>query len=223
MRGPERVAEGVWLVRGGFPLKTMNVYLIEDDGGGVTMFDAGIKAMADAVAGRGVARSAGSTGSCSATPTPTTAAPRRRSGVPRSATPTTASTPRATAACTTSTSRSSAPPRALDRSRGCCRLLGRRAGEIAGTVEEGDDVAGFRVVHLPGHAPGQIALWRESDRLALTADCFYTLDPQHRPPRRRRACRIDALQPRHRAGARLDPQARRARAGAPPGPATPTR
>jgi hydroxyacylglutathione hydrolase len=48
--------------------------------------------------------------------------------------------------------------------------------KIAGTVSEGDDVAGFRVVHLPGHAPGQIALFRESDRLALTSDCFYTLD-----------------------------------------------
>ena len=58
--------------------------------------------------------------------------------------------------------------------------------EIAGTVEEGDDVSGFKVVHIPGHSPGQIALWRESDRLALTADCFYTLDPhtsRHGPPR----------------------------------------
>ena len=43
---PERIAEGVWLVRGGFPLKTMNVYLLEDPEGGVTMFEAGIKAMA---------------------------------------------------------------------------------------------------------------------------------------------------------------------------------
>ncbi len=48
--------------------------------------------------------------------------------------------------------------------------------KIADTVSEGDDVAGFRVIHIPGHAPGQIALWRESDRLALTTDCFYTLD-----------------------------------------------
>jgi hydroxyacylglutathione hydrolase len=49
---------------------------------------------------------------------------------------------------------------------------------IAGTVSEGDDVAGFEVVHLPGHAPGQIGLWRESDRLALVSDGFYTLDPE---------------------------------------------
>jgi hydroxyacylglutathione hydrolase len=48
--------------------------------------------------------------------------------------------------------------------------------EIAGTVAEGDDIAGFTVVEIPGHAPGQIALWRESDRLALSSDCFYTLD-----------------------------------------------
>lgn len=48
--------------------------------------------------------------------------------------------------------------------------------EIAGTVAEGDDVAGFKVVHLPGHAPGLIGLWRESDRLALVTDLFYTLD-----------------------------------------------
>jgi glyoxylase-like metal-dependent hydrolase (beta-lactamase superfamily II) len=48
--------------------------------------------------------------------------------------------------------------------------------EIAGTVEEGDDVNGFRVVHLPGHAPGLIALFRESDRLALTTDACYVVD-----------------------------------------------
>ncbi len=47
---------------------------------------------------------------------------------------------------------------------------------IAGTVSEGDEIAGFRVVHIPGHAPGLIALWRESDRLALVSDAFYTLD-----------------------------------------------
>ena len=50
--------------------------------------------------------------------------------------------------------------------------------QIAGTVSEGDDVAGFNVVHLPGHAPGLIGLFRESDRLALVSDMLYTLDPQ---------------------------------------------
>jgi glyoxylase-like metal-dependent hydrolase (beta-lactamase superfamily II) len=51
------------------------------------------------------------------------------------------------------------------------------AVKIAGTVAEGDEVAGFRVIELPGHAPGLIGLFRESDRLALVSDCFYTIDP----------------------------------------------
>ena len=48
--------------------------------------------------------------------------------------------------------------------------------KIAETLEDGDEVAGFRVVHLPGHAPGLIALWRDSDCIALTSDVFYTSD-----------------------------------------------
>jgi hydroxyacylglutathione hydrolase len=67
------------------------------------------------------------------------------------------------------------------------RLIARWDGgpvEIAGTVEDGDEIAGFKVVHLPGHAPGLIALFREHDRLALVSDTLYTLDPQsgrHQP------------------------------------------
>src|SRR3954447_14089835 len=40
----EEVADGVWLIRGGFPEKTMNVYLVRD-GDGVLAWDAGIKSM----------------------------------------------------------------------------------------------------------------------------------------------------------------------------------
>jgi glyoxylase-like metal-dependent hydrolase (beta-lactamase superfamily II) len=50
--------------------------------------------------------------------------------------------------------------------------------QVEGIVEEGDEVAGFSVIELPGHAPGLIGLFRERDRLALVSDCFYTLDPQ---------------------------------------------
>src|SRR6266536_3389989 len=48
--------------------------------------------------------------------------------------------------------------------------------QIAGTLPEGEQVAGFRVVHAPGHAPGLIVLWREEDRLALITDLVYTID-----------------------------------------------
>ncbi len=49
---------------------------------------------------------------------------------------------------------------------------------IAGTIAEGDAIADFRVIELPGHAPGLIGLLRESDRLALVSDTVYTLDIQ---------------------------------------------
>ena len=50
------------------------------------------------------------------------------------------------------------------------------AVRISDTVEEGDQLAGFRVIHFPGHAPGLIGLWRESDRLALVSDTVYLID-----------------------------------------------
>ena len=50
------------------------------------------------------------------------------------------------------------------------------AVKIAGTVSEGDEVAGFRVIHFPGHAPGLIGLWRERDRVALVSDVIYLVD-----------------------------------------------
>ena len=47
---------------------------------------------------------------------------------------------------------------------------------IAGTVSEGDEVCGFEVQHFPGHAPGMIGLWRERDRLAIVSDTIYMVD-----------------------------------------------
>ncbi len=41
-----------------------------------------------------------------------------------------------------------------------------------GTVSE---LPGWQWIHVPGHAPGQIALFRESDRLLIAADAFVTV------------------------------------------------
>jgi hydroxyacylglutathione hydrolase len=49
---------------------------------------------------------------------------------------------------------------------------------ISGTIDEGEDVAGFRVIHVPGHAPGLIALYRDADRLLLGSDIVYTFDAE---------------------------------------------
>lgn len=37
-------------------------------------------------------------------------------------------------------------------------------------LNEGDEVAGFRVVHAPGHAPGEVVYFRDADRVAICGD-----------------------------------------------------
>jgi glyoxylase-like metal-dependent hydrolase (beta-lactamase superfamily II)/predicted ester cyclase len=167
------IADGVWLVQG--QPGRCNVYLIEDDGG-VTLFDAGARTMTRAVASagaklggirrvilsqghsdhRGVASALGVPVLCHPEEVEDAEGsggfrywPKNLTGLPT-------------------------PQRQVH------RLLHRYAFggpvEISGTVEEGDEIAGFSVVHLPGHAPGLIALWRSSDRLALVSDAIDTID-----------------------------------------------
>ncbi len=69
------------------------------------------------------------------------------------------------------------------------------AVKIAGTVAEGDEVAGFRVVHFPGHAPGLIGLWRESDRVAIVSDVVYFVDSAPAAERCRRERRASPTPP----------------------------
>jgi glyoxylase-like metal-dependent hydrolase (beta-lactamase superfamily II) len=42
-----------------------------------------------------------------------------------------------------------------------------RVGRV---LQEGDEVAGFRVIHAPGHARGEVIFFRESDRVAICGD-----------------------------------------------------
>jgi glyoxylase-like metal-dependent hydrolase (beta-lactamase superfamily II)/predicted ester cyclase len=171
------VAEGVWVVQG--QPGRCNVFLIENGGdeGGVTMFDAGARTMTRAVASagaklggirqivlghghtdhRGTAQGLNVRVVCH----PDEVQDAEGSGGFRYWPANLAGLP--------------TPQRQIH------RLLHRYLFDggpvqISGTVTEGEEVAGFRVVDLPGHAPGQIGLWRESDRLALVSDCFYTLD-----------------------------------------------
>jgi hydroxyacylglutathione hydrolase len=41
---------------------------------------------------------------------------------------------------------------------------------VGRVLTEGDDVAGFRVIHAPGHAPGEVIFFRDSDRVAICGD-----------------------------------------------------
>jgi hydroxyacylglutathione hydrolase len=42
--------------------------------------------------------------------------------------------------------------------------------KVERVLEEGDEVAGMRVVHAPGHARGEVIFFRESDRVAICGD-----------------------------------------------------
>ncbi|HEX5899269.1 MAG TPA: ester cyclase [Solirubrobacteraceae bacterium] len=171
----EPVADGVWVVRGGFPTKEMSVYLVRD-GDGVMLFDAGIKAMTDAVAAAGaslggITRVLLGHGH-----------PDHRGVAPF------LDVPVLCHADNRADAEGDGGRHYFDYTKLKAYakpvfpfLLNVWDGgpvAIAGTVSEGDDVAGFEVVLLPGHAPGLIGLWRAADRLALVSDCFYTLDPQ---------------------------------------------
>src|SRR5947209_11372512 len=43
-------------------------------------------------------------------------------------------------------------------------------------LAEGDTVAGFTVLDTPGHSPGHLSLWRESDRTLICGDVFTNMD-----------------------------------------------
>jgi glyoxylase-like metal-dependent hydrolase (beta-lactamase superfamily II) len=171
----EKIAPGVWILRGGRP-PAMNVYLIEDEGG-VTVFDAGISDMGGAL----VAATA-RLGGCRRVVLGHADADHRGAAGAVNA-PIYCHPAELEAAQSDSSFRPYWDLSKLARPAAMIyptllRMWDGGALSIAGTVQEGDEVAGFKVIDLPGHAPGLIGLFRESDRLALVSDCFYTLDPQ---------------------------------------------
>jgi hydroxyacylglutathione hydrolase len=44
---------------------------------------------------------------------------------------------------------------------------------VARRLQEGDEVAGFKVLDTPGHSPGHIAFWRERDRVLIAGDVIW--------------------------------------------------
>ena len=47
---------------------------------------------------------------------------------------------------------------------------------VARRLTEGERVAGFEVIAFPGHTPGQVGLWRESDRTVICADAMRSMN-----------------------------------------------
>ena len=178
---PKSVADGVWRVTRGFPLR-INVFLIREEGG-VAVFDSGHKPMGGAVR-EAAAALGGATRVILGNPHAD-----HRGGAPAIGAP---------VQCHAAdvedvegdggahyfdfgSCRCPSAPRRRRRSAhgtaGRCRSPRRLPRATAS--------ARFEVVHLPGHSAGCIGLWRASDRLAITNDCFALFHPALPFPGRR--------------------------------------
>lgn len=51
-------------------------------------------------------------------------------------------------------------------------LLSGPGHQVDRVLHEGDEVAGFTVLEVPGHSAGHLAFWRESDRALVCGDVF---------------------------------------------------
>jgi len=178
--GLEPIAPRVWVLRGGLT-GTMNAYLIEDRDG-VVVFDTGEKGMAPAIAAaaarmgglRQVVLGHADTDHRGAAPALSALAP-------------VLCHPDAVAEAQGAGGRTywdmSQLPPAIRVLHGILHRWVWDGGpvQISGTVRAGDEIAGFQVVELAGHAPGLIGLWRAADRVALVSDCVYVTTMLGRP------------------------------------------
>lgn len=57
------------------------------------------------------------------------------------------------------------------------RVMAGPGHPVARRLREGDEVAGFQVLDVPGHSAGHIALWRERDRVLIAGDVLNTQHP----------------------------------------------
>lgn len=177
----ERVAEGVWLLRGDLR-KGMNIVFIEEDGGGVVQFDAGSKRMT-----KKARAAAERLGGLNRVVLGHAHADHRGTapfvGAPVFCHPDDVADAESDASITPYMDLSQLPVAPV---RWIYPFLLRHwdggAVRIDGTVSEGDEVAGFQVLHFPGHAPGLIGLWRESDRVAIVSDTIYLVDSARLKP-----------------------------------------
>lgn len=56
-------------------------------------------------------------------------------------------------------------------------LPAARRHPVDRALREGDEVAGFTVLDTPGHSPGHVSYWRESDRTLVCGDVMWGYNP----------------------------------------------
>jgi hydroxyacylglutathione hydrolase len=47
--------------------------------------------------------------------------------------------------------------------------------KVDSVLHDGDEIAGFRVIHAPGHSPGEVIYFRETDRVAICGDVIRSI------------------------------------------------
>lgn len=76
-------------------------------------------------------------------------------------------------------------------------------------LKDGDQVAGFTVVETPGHSPGHVSFWRDSDRTLICGDVFFNINmvgkPSLREPPKAFTNDVDLNRESARRVARLQP------------------
>lgn len=61
--------------------------------------------------------------------------------------------------------------------RGGRMIPGPSGHPVERPLREGDEVAGFQVLDTPGHSPGHVSYWRESDRVLICGDVMWGHNP----------------------------------------------
>jgi glyoxylase-like metal-dependent hydrolase (beta-lactamase superfamily II) len=56
------------------------------------------------------------------------------------------------------------------------RIFTGPAHPVDRALVDGDEVAGFKVIHAPGHSAGHVVFWRESDRVLVVGDVLCNQD-----------------------------------------------
>jgi glyoxylase-like metal-dependent hydrolase (beta-lactamase superfamily II) len=56
------------------------------------------------------------------------------------------------------------------------RVFGGPRRKVDKVLREGDVIAGFTVLETPGHTPGHVAYWRESDRALILGDVLNSMN-----------------------------------------------
>jgi hydroxyacylglutathione hydrolase len=66
---------------------------------------------------------------------------------------------------------------------------------VARVLRDGDEAAGFRVVHLPGHTMGHVVFFRDSDRVVIAGDVLANVNVLTGRPGLREPPRVFSIDP----------------------------